>query len=79
MQVVILKNPPKHAFFDIFSKLKKGTISQSKFYEAISCTKVEIPKTKLKTHVDGEPVFFKDGIELNVNPKSLKILVPSVD
>ena len=76
LQIVILRNPSFYELPDILMKLRNGTIAHSKYYESICCKEVSIRKKKLMAHIDGEPVFFEDGIQLKVLPKSLKVLNP---
>lgn len=76
LNLVILKRPPLYALPDILFKLRKGTLTQSKYYESICCKEVIVHTHELTAHIDGEPVFFENGIKLKVLPKSLKVIVP---
>ena len=76
LNIVILKRPPFYALPDVLMKLRNGTITHSKYYESIRCKEVVVHTNKLIAHIDGEPVFFENGIRLKVLPKSLKVIVP---
>jgi diacylglycerol kinase (ATP) len=77
LQVVILKNPPFYKISSILFRLKNGSIDKSKYYEVFSCKKVVIKQNNLIAHIDGEPAYFENGINIKVNPNSLKILISS--
>jgi diacylglycerol kinase (ATP) len=74
--LAILKHPPLLAIFDIFIKLKNGSIHKSRYYETYSCKEVIIKKKDINAHLDGEPLSFNDLIKIQVYPKSLKVLMP---
>ncbi len=76
LNIIILKSPPVYALPDVLMKLRNGTITHSKYYESICCKEVVVHTNKLIAHIDGEPVFFENGIRLKVLPKSLKVIVP---
>ncbi|MCB1213244.1 MAG: diacylglycerol kinase family lipid kinase [Chlamydiia bacterium] len=76
LHLVILKKPPFYCLPDILLKLRNGGIVSSKYCESIRCREIKIPRRQLSAHVDGEPVIFNEGIDLKVNPRSLKIVAP---
>lgn len=76
INIVILKKPPFYALPDILMKLINGTITHSKYYKSMCCREVVVHTRNLIAHIDGEPVFFENGISLKVLPKSLKVVVP---
>jgi len=73
-EVVILKNP---VFFDRIStllRLRYGTIDKSKYFESFKCISLKINQKNLLAHIDGEPMIFKDGVEIKPY-KKISILV----
>jgi YegS/Rv2252/BmrU family lipid kinase len=75
-QVAILKYPPIRAIFEIFLRLKNGSIHKSKYYETYKCKEVFIKESSIIAHMDGEPFLFKNETNIKIFPKSLKVLVP---
>jgi len=72
----ILKQPPIFAIFDIFFKLRKGSIHKSKYYENLLCKEVIIKKKVINAHMDGESFIFNDLVKIKIYPKTLKVLMP---
>jgi diacylglycerol kinase family enzyme len=71
LHIVILKSPPFYALPDVLMKLRNGTITHSQYYESICCKEVIVHTNKLIAHIDGEPVFFENGIRLKVLNQNL--------
>lgn len=76
LDVVVLKKFPKTSLARLVWKLFHHTIHHSRYVETFRCKKVSIQEPNLRAHIDGEPVFFPDGMKLEVVPSSLKVLVP---
>jgi len=76
VDVVILKKFPFSAATRLATQLFNRTLHLSKYVEIIKCKEILINQPHLKAHIDGEPVFFPNGLRLQVVPSSLKILVP---
>lgn len=74
--LAILKHPPLYAIFNVFFKLKNGSIHKSKYYETYPCKEVIVKKKDIKAHADGEPLSFSDLVKIKIYPKSLKVLIP---
>jgi len=74
-RVAILKRPAFFASLLTLFRLRNKTIHKSKYYETIKCKEAIINKKNIIAHIDGEPVFFDDGIKITVPSKKLKILV----
>ena len=75
LDVVIVKPFPLYAAIPIFYRLFHNSLHQSRFVEIIRCKEIQIAQPNLKTHVDGEPVFFKDAISIRIHPNSLRMVV----
>lgn len=75
-QVVLLKRPSIFLSFSTFFRLRNKTIHKSKYFETIKVKEAIIKQKNIIAHIDGEPVFFEDGIKIKVLAKKLKILVP---
>ena len=76
IRIAILKNPPFYTLPLVFLMLRQGLIHKSKYYEILKCKKVEIKEKNIMAHIDGDPIYFSDGMKINVQPKSLKVLIP---
>lgn len=76
IHLAILKNPAFSDLSSILFKLKNGTIASSKYYESMRCKEIEIPTKGILAHIDGEPIFYEEGLHLKVYPKSLRVVVP---
>lgn len=77
LDIVIIKKFPSYETVEIVSRLFNHTLHRSKYVEIIKCKEVIIKQKNLKAHIDGEPAFFPDGIEVKVEPSSLKVIIPN--
>lgn len=73
--LIFLKQPPFYAIPSLITQAKKGTIDKSSYYESIPCKKIEILGRPLYAHLDGEPVYFPQGLVIEILPKTLKAIV----
>jgi|TARA_B110000967_G_scaffold204504_1_gene247130 diacylglycerol kinase (ATP) len=74
---VIIKDFPKWKIPIIIYMLLTGRIHLSKHVEIIQCDKMTIKTENTLIHLDGEPYKSSNPIEVNLIPKSLKILIPN--
>ena len=75
LNIVILNNFPARAAVPLLIKLYSKKIENSKYIQTFTCKKIVIEKNgKIEAHIDGEPVFFEDKIEIEILPKSLNVI-----
>jgi diacylglycerol kinase (ATP) len=73
---VLKKFPWWKSIFLAILLYSKG-LTKSKYYQVIKTKSAEIKNTKsLLAHIDGDPIIFNSDISININPLSLKILIP---
>ncbi|NGX28319.1 MAG: Diacylglycerol kinase [Candidatus Anoxychlamydiales bacterium] len=75
-RVTLLKRPAFLRSFSTFLQLRNKTIYKSKYFESIKVKEAIIKQKNIVAHIDGEPVFFENGIKIKVFEKPLKIIVP---
>ncbi|NGX62929.1 MAG: Diacylglycerol kinase [Candidatus Anoxychlamydiales bacterium] len=73
--VAILKKPSFFKNLQTLIRLRNGTINRSKYYESFKCKSLKIDQKEMIAHIDGEPIFFENGIDIKPY-KKLKVLVP---
>jgi diacylglycerol kinase family enzyme len=76
LDVVIIRKFPFYATFEMVYRLFNRSLHHSKYVEIIRCKEIDLAQPNVKAHIDGEPVFFQDGMRLRIIPSSLKIIVP---
>lgn len=76
LDVIILKEFPKHATPKIVHDLFNRHIEDSKYTTVLKCQEVIIKKPLHYLHLDGEPMQFNEDVYIRVLPSSLKILTP---
>ena len=74
---VIVKDFPKWKIPIFIYMLLSGKIHLSKHVEVIQCQKMTILSEETLLHLDGEPFKASNPIEIDILPKSLKILMPN--
>jgi diacylglycerol kinase (ATP) len=74
MHLIFLKEPPFYAIPGLILQVKNGTIEQSRYYESIPCKEIDAGDQPIQAHIDGEPIYFPNGLKLKVLPKSLKVI-----
>ena len=77
LDFVILKEFPKWKIPFFLLKLAAGKAHLSKYVEIIQSKKMTISAENTLIHIDGEPFKANNPIEVNILPKSLKILMPN--
>lgn len=76
LEAVIIKKFPFYATPQMAHRLFHHSLNHSEYVDIIKCKEVQLNKKNIKAHIDGEPIFFPDGMHLKVNPGSLKVIVP---
>jgi diacylglycerol kinase (ATP) len=78
-EICIFKPFPKLAMIKMFIQLYRHTIHYSKYSIFIRAKEAVLyNKGNESVHIDGEPVHLKHQINIEIIPKSLKVVVPSV-
>lgn len=76
-EVCFIKKFPKWKAGRLALRLFSQTIHESPYTEVIRAQKVEIKQAgSIPVHFDGEPAMFDNSVQMKINPKSLKIIVP---
>jgi len=76
LDVIILKEFPKHATPKLIHDLFNRQIEDSKYTIALRCQEAIIKKPLHYLHIDGEPMQFDEDVYIRVLPSSLKIITP---
>ena len=77
LDFVIVKGFPKWRIPLFLLKVARGKTHLSKYVEIIQCQKMKISASNTLLHLDGEPYKAKNPVEINLIPKSLKIMMPN--
>ena len=76
LNITVMDKFPLKAGVSIATKLFSKKIETSKYVRTFTCKKLSIEKKgDIIAHIDGEPTFFKDKIDIEIMPKSLNVLV----
>ena len=73
---VIVKNFPRWKIPLFLLKVATGKAHLSKYVEIIKCQQMQISTSNTLLHLDGEPYKAKNPVEMQLLPRSLKILMP---
>ncbi|MCK4934029.1 MAG: diacylglycerol kinase family lipid kinase [Simkaniaceae bacterium] len=76
LDVMIIKDFPKHATAGIVHELLNKKLDNSKYTKTYRCQEVIIKKPYSQIHIDGEPSSYTESVFIRVMPSSLKILTP---
>jgi YegS/Rv2252/BmrU family lipid kinase len=74
---VIVKDFPKWKILLCLLEVFTGKAHLSKYVEIIKCPHMQISARNTLLHLDGEPYKTSNPVEINVLPRSLKILIPN--
>lgn len=74
LNVCILKEFPPHRAPEILFRLFNRQIEDSKYYQMIHAEKILVKNPK-KYHIDGEPLESEEDLHIQVNPRSLNVIV----
>ena len=74
---VIVKDFPRWKVPFFLLKIVKGKAHLSKYIRIIQTNKMIITSNEKIIHLDAEPKVIGSTLEINIVPKSLKILVPN--
>ena len=77
LDFVIVKAFPKWKIPFFLLKLARGKTHLSKYVEIIQSKHMKISANNTVLHLDGEPYKKKNPVEIQLLPKSLKILIPN--
>ena len=77
LDFVIVKAFPKWKIPLFLLKIARGKTHLSKYVEIIQSKYMKISANKTLLHLDGEPYKAKNPVEIQLLPKSLKILMPN--
>ena len=77
LDFVIVKDFPKWKIPFFLLKLARGKTHFSKYVEIIQSKHMKISANNTLLHLDGEPYKAKNPVEIQLLPKSLKILIPN--
>ena len=59
-------------------RLMNNTIHRSRFFDSLRGKNIVVKNQgSILGHIDGEPVIFNSDLEININPLSLKVIVPA--
>tara|TARA_B110000263_G_scaffold237193_1_gene237255 strand:- start:67 stop:930 length:864 start_codon:yes stop_codon:yes gene_type:complete len=74
---VIVNSFPRWKIPVFLLKVATGKAHLSKYVEIIKCKQMQISAKNTLLHLDGEPYKTNNPVEINLFPKSLKILMPN--
>jgi YegS/Rv2252/BmrU family lipid kinase len=78
-EISIIKPFSKFKSFEILYHLFSNSIHRSNYNRVIRCKFAEIHNLdKTSVHIDGEPVAFKEQIDIEIIPKGLQIIMPKI-
>ena len=77
LDLVIVKAFPKWRIPFFLLKVARGKTHQSKYVEIIQSQNMNISAKNTLLHLDGEPYKAKNPVEIQLLPRSLKILMPN--
>jgi diacylglycerol kinase (ATP) len=78
MRLVILKKFPLLAVPKLSYYVLKRKLNRYKRAQEIVCRRVELENHQNQIHIDGEPVETDKNLVVEVDPSSLKVLIPKV-
>ncbi|MBK5284579.1 MAG: diacylglycerol kinase family lipid kinase [Bacteroidia bacterium] len=77
IDVCTMKKFPFYIAPSLIYLLMKNKINHSQYYSMFRAKEITIHSSKpIMAHLDGEPQEFGDTVHVNIQPKSLKIIVP---
>ena len=80
MDVCMVSEFPNMAIPSLVISLLSQSIDTNKYDEMIRTKSVELlNETQLLGHVDGEPIILKPHSKIEVLPKSLNVIAPTID
>ena len=74
LNVCILKNFPRHLAPEIIFRIFSRQIENSKYYELIQAREIVVENPE-QFHVDGEPLEGESELRIQVNPRSLRVII----
>lgn len=77
LDVCLLKPFPLYKSPQIGIKLFSGSMNKSRYMKTLQCSQLEIERYQPgAAHVDGEPIYLDEKLEIKCIPASIRILVP---
>lgn len=77
LDAVVLNPMPVYQMFINFYRLFRGTLHQSKYIKTFKFKKMTITQERNDvSHLDGDPFELGKVVEIEINPASLKVIVP---
>ncbi len=77
LDAVVVNPFPFYQFFVLIYRLFKGTLNQSPYIKTFKFKQMTIQQERNDiSHLDGEPCDLGKTIKININPLSLKVIVP---
>jgi diacylglycerol kinase (ATP) len=79
IEISMIRKFPAFVAPGLIYRLMKNSIHRSKYFSELRGKKVQLKNsTTLKGHIDGEPVIFKNDLNIDVDRLSLKVVVQSL-
>jgi YegS/Rv2252/BmrU family lipid kinase len=77
LDAVVVNKFPFYQFFVLFYRLFRGTLDQSPHIKTFKFKEMTITQERDDVaHLDGDPFELGKTLEIKINPKSLKVIVP---
>lgn len=77
LELCIMRKPNLLTLPFVFSKIYTKRIHTSKYYEVIKVKEAQIVRKKKNTiHVDGDPMKTSNILDIKINPKTIKVIIP---
>lgn len=77
LDLVLIDNIPIYSIPQFLYRFGHGTLSHSHLFETHKFREITIQDPYMQAHIDGEPTLFENEIKVTIQPKSLKVLIPS--
>lgn len=77
LDLVIIDDIPIYSIPQFLFRCRHGTLNHSHHFETHQFKELTIQHPHIQAHIDGEPIVFENEIKVTIQPKSLKILVPT--
>jgi diacylglycerol kinase (ATP) len=78
LDLVVISDVPFYAIPEFLYRLRQGTLHRWRGCETHRFKKLVIEHPSMQVHLDGEPLDNEKRLEIEVQPASLKILVPEL-
>jgi len=76
LELIICKPFPFYAAPALVYRLFRKNINKSKYIKIIKCPELIVKNNKkIFVHIDGEPGYINNDIKVEINPKSIKVII----